>query len=151
MNPFWLKRIHYLLKHLEVNKRVLGHVIVYWMILSVLIPSPTGGQKKVEERCHSFIYWMHIHHFLPLVPTLASCSCRGNVILSIPLVMRYTEVVHCQCLRYIFNSNVVFIIRSSFFTFFFLVLRCGTSSPSSIMFNFFVVWNEFSVSCLTYL
>lgn len=120
MNPFWLKRIHYLLKHLEVNKRVLGHEIVYWMILSVLIPSPTGGQKKVEERCHCFIYWMHMHHFLPLVPTLASCSRRENVILSIPLVMRYTEVVHCQCLRYIFLTLMLFSsIEVPFLYFFF--------------------------------
>lgn len=27
------------------------------------------------------------------------CSCRESVILSIRLVMRYTEVAHCQCLR----------------------------------------------------
>lgn len=39
--------------------------------------------------------------------------------------MRYTEVVHCQCLRYIFNSNAFFIDTSScFILFLFFVVRC---------------------------
>lgn len=38
-----------------------------------------------------------------LVHFILSSLCRGSVISSIHLVMRYTEVVHCQCLRYAFH------------------------------------------------
>ncbi|XLT71786.1 hypothetical protein HN873_028212, partial [Arachis hypogaea] len=40
----------------------------------------------------------NLYAFLSPCNNIGSCSCRENVILSIPLVMKYTEVIPCQCL-----------------------------------------------------
>ena len=73
-------------------------------VSSILPPGLKRFSQEIFWRKMSWFYILNTETpLIPLLPTPPSCSCRKNVILSIPLAMRYTEVVHCQCLRYKFN------------------------------------------------